>query len=336
MQNSFLEIAAATLAAIFTPQSSDVQAEWFVEALELPAVVTQVRQEPEGVYARAGDWYALSPCDLAPICAEASRPATLEVPQDGIPGGFVATANQGEGIRRAWYSSPTDRYRHGALGDVIEGGALVAEDVYGKLYVVTLDASEVFEDLTPRIADIDGDGRNEIITIRTSVRSGAAVAVYGLSGRQLIEKASTPPIGRSNRWLNIAGIADFTGNGQLDIAIVKTPHIGGRLEILAWNRNRLEIVDSAEGFSNHAFGSTDQGLSAVARVDGDRIPDLVLPDARRRSLRMITVARGRIREIISLPLPARVETTIGVVSDDTPPIFATGLGDGSLVWITAK
>lgn len=336
MQTSFFELATITLAAILTPQSTDVPVTWSADVVEVPEAVRGVRQTGDGVYARAGDWYAVLPCSGAPVCVEAAKPVSSELPDDGIPDGFVASTNVGEGIQRAWYSKPTDRYPHGALGDVIEGGALVAEDGFGEIYVITLDATEVFEDLTPRIADIDGDGRNEVITIRSSVRSGAAIAVYGLSANRLIERASTPPIGRANRWLNIAGIADFTGNGQLDIAIVKTPHIGGRLEILAWNRNRLDVVDSAEGFSNHAFGSTDQGLSAVARIDDDRIPDLVLPDAQRRSLRMMTAAGGKIREILSLPLPARVETTIGTVPGAGSPIFVTGLGDGKLVSITAE
>lgn len=336
MQTNLLEIATVTLAAILVPQADSEPLQWSAGTVPLAEAVREVRQTPVGVFAKAGDWYELRPCDSAPICAEASTPSTLEVPEDGIPDGLVATATTGEGIRRAWYSSPTDRYRHGALGDDIEGGAIVAEDVFGNFFVATLDPSQVFEDLTPRIADIDNDGINEIITIRSSVRTGAAVAVYGLSGTRLIELTSTPPIGRANRWLNIAGIADFTGNGQLDIAIVKTPHIGGRLEILTWNRNRLEVVDSAEGFSNHAFASIDQGLSAVASVDGDRIPDLILPDAQRRTLRMVTVSRGKIREIVSLPLPARVETTIGIVSDASPPVFAIGLDDGSLIWVTAQ
>ena len=51
---------------------------------------------------------------------------------------------------------------------------------------------------------------------------------------------------------------------------------------------------------------------------------------------MVTAARGRIREIVSLPMPAQVETMIGVISDSKPPTFATGLADGSLVWVTAQ
>jgi len=336
MPSHLFEIAAVSLAAIVVPQTGTAPAEWVVEDVSFGEPVRAVVETEDGVFALANEWNVLLPCDSALVCAEPAEPFLPEVPPDGIPGGHVATAASGEGIQRAWYIEPTDRYPHGALGDDIEGGALMAEDLYGRDYVVRLGPSEVFEDLTPRVVDIDGDGSNEVVTIRSSVRSGAAVAVYGLSGSRMIELAATEPIGRPNRWLNIAGIADFTGNGQLDIAIVKTPHIGGRLEILAWSRNELKLADSAEGFSNHVFGSQDQGLSAVASVNGDRIPDLVLPNASRDAMRMVTAAGGKIRDIATLPLPASVVTTIGVLARSPVPAFATGLDDGSLIGITKR
>ncbi len=336
MQSSLISIAAVGLAAIYVPQTAKSPAEWAVEDVSFDAPVESVVQTSEGVFALAGEWNLLYACEDSLVCFGPAEPHSPETPPDGIPGGKVAIAESGEGIQRAWYAEPTDRYPHGALGDGIEGGALVAEDLYGRDYIVRLGPTEVFEDLTPRVVDIDGDGSNEIITIRSSVRSGAAVAVYDISGTRLIERAATEPIGRPNRWLNIAGIADFTGNGQLDIALVKTPHIGGRLEILSWSRNELKLVDSADGFSNHVFGSEAQDLSAVASVDGDRIPDLVLPSATRQEMRMVTAAGGKIRSITALPLPARVVTNIGTLEKGARPAFVTGLDDGSLVGITKQ
>jgi len=336
MHSSLLQIAAASLAAIVVPQTAKTPAAWVVEEVAFPEAVDAVVQTPDGVFARAGAWKLIFSCEDALVCSEPDEPVLPEAAPDGIPGGFIATAASGEGIQRAWYAEPTDRYPHGALGDGIEGGALVAEDRYGRGYLLRLGPAEVFEDLTPRVVDIDGDGSNEVVTIRSSVRAGAAVAVYGISGSRLIERGATEPIGRPNRWLNIAGIADFTGNGQLDIAIVKTPHTGGRLEILAWSRDELKVVDSAEGFSNHVFGSLDQGLSAVASVDGDRIPDLVLPSATREEIRMVTAAGGKIQTLATLPLPARVVTTIGILEKGARPSFATGLDDGSLIGITKQ
>jgi hypothetical protein len=329
MKISLIALAGVSLAAIVQPQGRSAPVKWTAEPVALSEKVTEVRQTPEGVFAWAGGWYQLRLCDEAPLCAEPGEPDLPETPEDGIPGGYVATA-QGDGIQRAWYAEPTDRYSHGALGDTIEAGALVAEDVFGTLYVVELGPLEVFEDLTPRIVDIDGDGNNEIITIRSSLRSGAAIAVYGLSGRRLIERTSTPPIGRANQWLNIAGIADFTGDGRLNIAVVKTPHQAGRLEILDWSRNELKVLDALDGFSDHVFGSPEQDLSAIASVDGDRIPDLILPSEDRRSLRLVTAAGGKIRNIATVPLPAELITAIGVLPGPSPT-FAAGLADSELV-----
>lgn len=336
MQFSLLQVAAVSLAAVVVPQNVKAPVTWLIEDVAFPDAVTDVVQTADGVYARAGEWYLVSPCPDALLCITPEEPILPDAPEDGIPDGRIAVAASGDGIQRAWYADPTERYTHGALGDIVEGGALVAEDVYGQRFTASLGPTEVFEDLTPRIVDIDGDGDNEIITIRTSLNSGAQIAVYGMSGTRLIERTATTPIGRANRWLNIAGIADFTGDGQLNIAVVKTPHIGGILEILRWGRNELKRVDSAEGFSNHVLGSTDQGLSAIGKVNDDRIPDLVLPDAQRRSLRAVTAAGGRILEIASIPLPAEVVTAIGVVSDSGKAIFATGLSDGSLVAVTRE
>jgi len=264
------------------------------------------------------------------VCARPGEPPAREIAPDGIPYGYVAEAD-GAGIRSAWYFDPTTRYDHGILGDAVEGGGLAVEDDFGRRYDVRLPESEVFEDIAPRIADIDGDGLNEVITIRSSVRAGAAIAVYGLAGGNLIERGDTTPIGRAMRWLNIAGIADYTGNGQLNIAQVITPHIGGRLEILSWNRGRMTVSAELNGFSNHAIGSTELGMAATARVNRDRIPDLILPSADRRTLRMVTAASGRLTELASVPFDGAVGTAIGIVADGPPPVIVLGLEDGRLV-----
>ncbi len=83
---------------------------------------------------------------------------------------------------------------------------------------------------------------------------------------------------------------------------MRTPHIGGTLEIVTLDRRRFREVDSEKGFSNHVFGSTELGMSAVARINDDNIADLAVPDQDRRVLRFMTVAGGSLREIGRVPL----------------------------------
>ena len=125
--------------------------------------------------------------------------------QERLPDGDIATAG-GSGPVQAWYGQPTTRYDHAILGDAIEGGSLVVIDAQGIRHELVLPERLVFEDITPRLADLDGDGRSEIVTIRTDVTAGAAVAVYELAEGQLVERAATAPIGLPHRWLSIAEI----------------------------------------------------------------------------------------------------------------------------------
>lgn len=197
--------------------------------------------------------------------------------QERLPDGGVATA-AGTGAVKAWYGQPTTRYVHGVLGDAIEGGALLVIDAAGLEHELELPDHLVFEDITPRLADLDGDRSNEIVTIRTDINAGAAVAVYGLVNGRLTERAASAPIGLPQRWLSIAAIADFTDAPGLEIAIVKTPHIGGVLEILSLTDDRLErLRPPVQGFSTHFIGSRDISLARAQDITGDGFAELALP-----------------------------------------------------------
>lgn len=225
--------------------------------------------------------------------------------QSRLPDGGTARTG-GSGVTQAWYVAPTTRYRHGVLGDATEAGGLAVRDASGGQHVYMLPEDSVFEDITPRLADLDGDGGAEVIVVRSYLTRGAALAVFGIRNGELVRIAETAPIGQAARWLNPAGIADFTGNGRPEIAIVKTPHIGGRLEFWRLNGGSLSRVAALNGFSNHVIGSRSLGLSAIVDVDGDGIRDLVVPDATRTALVAVGLAGGRARIIGRAGVPAPV------------------------------
>lgn len=312
--------------------SSGQAATWTAELLNLPGPLTEVRQADGSVYLRAGGWIRLDPCDGG-LCRVKAEPPRRTSAADGIPHGFVATGDGG--IARAWYTRPTDRYGHGVLGDRIEAGAL-AVVVDGKQYDHLLGNQHVFEDLAPRIADLDGDGLDEVVAIRSDVGAGAALAVYRVGNNTLAEAAVTDAIGRANRWLNVAGIADYTGDGQLDVATVVTPHIGGRLDVWTMADGDLVRVDAARGFSNHAIGSTELGLSATADVNGDGVPDLAVPSANRSTLRIVTARGGAIVELAKVPVGGQIVTAIGVLDYGGRPVFVLGLDNGSAVAVSSR
>lgn len=293
--------------------------------LNLPKKVTAIRQSPDGSFVAMGaDIFKLIACGTPEgLCLQTTSETgeAQKTPAGALPDGFVATAQTGD-IRKAWYGRPTGRYGHGVLGDAIEGGSLVVVTGDGRKREFVLPENQVFEDITPRIRDLDGDGANEVVTIRSSLTGGAAVAIYGLSGDgKLAERGASSENGRPNRWLNIAAIiADDTGKAT--IYGVRTPHIGGRLFSLAYADGAVsEKDDIATDVSDHVIGSRELGLSATIDLgDGE---ELVLPSQDRTRLRFPLSKRP------DIGLPGPVDTAI-IVTDGR---IVTATADGKLLVI---
>ena len=217
-------------------------------------------------------------------------PFVEEAPSDAIPHAGVAIGkNQ---VRRAWLVQPTDRYDHGVLGDLIEAGALKVQLRDGREMVYELGDQYVFEDLTPRLADMDGDGLDEIILVRSSLSEGAAVSVYRIGERQIEQFAVSPSIGLAYRWLNPIGAGDFDADGEMDIAVVETPHLGKTLVIYGREVSQLKSIGRADGYSTHSMGSTVLKMAVVADLNGDGVLDIVLPNGSKDRLVAVTF-RGR-------------------------------------------
>ena len=252
--------------------------------------------------------------------------------EDMLPDGEVGFGRFG--LVEAWLAGPTRRYGHGVLGDAIEASAIVAIDDRAVRYRLELADDKVFEDRLARVVDMDGDGRGEIVVVRSDIRNGAALAVLGGVEDELRLLAETLPIGLPNRWLNPAGFGDFDGDGRREVAIVITPHIGGTLELHEFTRAGIRREASVHGFSNHVMGSRELGLSAVFDADGDGIVDLALPSASRRDLRIVGFPGGRFREIAKLTHDAAIVTALRSVDFDSDGRreLLYGLSDDRLIW----
>ena len=191
----------------------------------------------------------------------------------------VATAG-GRGIVEAYFAEDADVYPHRVLGGIREKLALSARDHEGRFHSVRLYTSanrnNVFEDIAPRLADVTGDGRNEIVVVETDPQSGASLAVYGLRHGRLVKIAATPHIGTPFRWLAPAAIADLNGDGATDIAYVETPHLGKMLRVWSWSPAGLRQIASLGGVTNHRIG--DEAIWGGLRDCGQG-SEIVLADS---------------------------------------------------------
>ncbi|MCZ4256114.1 VCBS repeat-containing protein [Sulfitobacter sp. G21635-S1] len=192
----------------------------------------------------------------------------------GGAGAALAAQDLPQGpIDRARYDAPTTRYPHGVLGDAVEHGALVIQYAGQPTpHILTLPPERVFEDVAPRLADLDGDGQQEVVVVESHRDLGARLAVY--NGAGLV--AATPYIGQRFRWLAPVGVADLDGDGLTEIAYIDRPHLAKVLRIWRFEDGRLRQVARRAGFTNHRIGDT--GIAGGIRRCGGA-PEIIVADA---------------------------------------------------------
>lgn len=319
-------------ALIFALSAAAQATEWRVERVNAPARVTAIETVAGEVRVNAGGlWYKLTSAGdkVSRVFIDAAPKA--DHPEGALPDGKVATGSRD--IARAWLAEPTTRYDHGILGDKIEAGGLVIETHDGKRQTVRLRDDAVFEDLEPRLADLDGDGHDVIVVVKSYLKRGSSLAVIATRHGKYEIVAETPPLGAPHRWLDPVGAADFNGDGKIDLALVRQPHVVGALELWSWNGGTLRKVAELPGIANHIAGTRAIDMAAVADFDGDKIPDIAAPSLNRTHLRIVSFAPVA-REIASIALPAAAATNLGLTAQSAgPPIIALGLADGSLVTV---
>ena len=321
-------LLACVALTVCAAASASYAAEWRVQGISAPARVTAIDTVDGKVRVEAGGlWYGVLRKGERFSLDFIDAPDKPKLPEGALPDTRIAVGQHD--IAKAWLAEPTDRYDHGILGDKIEAGSLAIETRDGKQHLLRLKNDAVFEDLEPRIADLDGDGHDDIVVVKSYLKRGSALAVIAERKGRYEIVAETPPLGAPHRWLDPAGIADFTGGGKREIALVRQPHAIGQLELWGWRDSRLQKIDELPDAANHIAGTRALDMSAVADFDGDGIADIAVPSLDRTRLRIVSFA-PRAREIANVELPAKAATNLGLLNGKGPPAVALGLADGSL------
>lgn len=254
---------------------------------------------------------------------------------ENVPDGFTI---RGEGLRLYSYSDATERYPHGALGDDIEWGSLVvwsqdAESVVGRY---ELPADEVFEGLFPLEADLDGDGVGEIVTTVSSAEGGSRLVVFGHGDDRVLRViAESDSIGTKFRWLHQIAVAPFGPGAEIEIAVVRTPHIGGIVQFYRLVGDRLELVASrAGGYMSHVNGSRNLDQAVAGDFDGDGAVELVVPSRDQGSLIGLRRVGDSVEEVWELELGARLSSNLTAVGTaEGGLVLGAGTEDGFLhIW----
>ena len=166
-------------------------------------------------------------------------------------------------------SDLSDRYPHGALGDDLEPTALYSHTTgSGKVKLVELPETQVFETNRIVLADVVGDPDNELLLTISEVGRGSAIAVYSDEGELL---AMSDFLGVNFRWRHLIGVMTNEFGEKFIVDVVK-PHLTGDLTLYRIEDSKIVPVFSEAGYNSHKYGSEDLDLAVIGRSeDGDTV-----------------------------------------------------------------
>lgn len=231
-------------------------------------------------------------------------------------------------------TKPSTRYPHGIAGDDLEATEITLVETLPLRVVqtITIPGQRVVEGISPIWADLNGDGQREIIVTLSDSDQGAQVVVYDESGGQL---AAGPAVGRGNRWRHQIAVAPFGVNGELELAEVLTPHIGGIAGFNRLNGDSLDLVAQTEGVTSHPLFSRNLDMGLAADLDGDGQPELVVFDQPFMEIKALRRTRDGVELAWQTPVGGKAVTNLAAVSTGSGIALGVGREDGVMrIWIS--
>jgi len=205
-----------------------------------------------------------------------------------------------------------NRYNHRIFGPKKEATGFVVIKNGQVTAKYELSGKRIFETLRPLIADIIPENPgSEILLTASDSDQGARLEIYSMTGAFI---GSSEAIGKGYRWMHLLAVAPFGPNGEIEIATVRTPHIGGILEYYRWNGKELIKTASLEGVSTHRINSNNLNMAIAADFTGNHKVELFLPSQDFRTLILVKRIQAGVTMLKTIPLNGELNTNLMITT----------------------
>ena len=171
----------------------------------------------------------------------------------------------------------------------------------------TAEKNGVFEAIGTVAADLDKDGKQEILVTQSDSDSGATHLVLGMRNKKLMLKARSGATGTGNRWAHLLGAFNIDGSAPKVLA-VETPHLSGFLLALRLSGNRLRERARMAGFTTHSVDSRNLWKFTLLRRRG--VVEIVMQEIGRKHLSGLALFGNRWHFRWSREIPSPVRSNI--------------------------
>lgn len=256
---------------------------------------------------------------------------TVSLAVDALPDARILVD---ENERLLLLTTPTTRYRHAVLGDGIEAASITLVETQPAprvAQVIAIPEPAVVEGIAPIWTDLNNDGDREIIVTVSDKEQGAQLVVFNEAGEKI---ASSPAVGRGNRWRHQLVVAPFGPAGELELADVLTPHLGRVVEFFRLKDATLQLTADVSGYTSHKLGSRNLDMAVAGDFDGDQRVELLLPNAEFTEFGVVGRTADGAAVERTAPVGGVIATNVAAVAvDDDRLLIGVGTEKGVLrVW----
>jgi hypothetical protein len=248
----------------------------------------------------------------------------------------------GDGILEIMaFSRPTDKVSPGRLGDDLEAQGIAVFNWDGRSLRLQSDFElpdgQVFEMLTPIIAQTRGDDDPILMLPVTEENKGTQIRSYSYSRGRLREKREGV-LSDEEQWIHILGSSKLGNSERVYLITALISDDGeGDLELYRLDLAQTRITLSSS-ISTHLSGTRLMETALIGDLDRDGQMELLAPGKEGSSLVVYDLDRNRLKDHEIFNSSGKVGTNIcpGDFNGDGISDIIFGLDDGTLVLLTGE